>query len=76
MAEYEKQTMPKAAIQSIDRPSSNADEALGIFEEVKEGHIEEVIDDKKLLWKIDLRLMPLLYAWSITSIAQAMYVRG
>lgn len=60
MAEYEKQTMPKADIHSIDQPSSNADEALGIFEEVKEGHIEDFTDDKKLLWKIDLLLMPLL----------------
>lgn len=37
-----------------------ADVALGIFEEVREGAVTDGVDDRKLLSKIDLRLMPLM----------------
>jgi len=39
---------------------SDADVALGIFEDLKSGHITETADDSKVLWKVDMRLMPLL----------------
>lgn len=35
------------------------DIALGVFEEIHESAIDSV-DDRKLLWKIDMRLMPLM----------------
>lgn len=38
------------------------DVALGVFEEIREGAADNV-DDRKLLWKIDMRLMPLLYVY-------------
>lgn len=34
------------------------DVALGVFEDICEG--EDAVDDRKLLWKIDMRLMRLL----------------
>lgn len=40
---------------------SQVDVALGIFEQVKDGHVADVVDEKALLRKIDLRMMPLMY---------------
>lgn len=34
--------------------------ALDVYAEISEGHISEIVDDRALLRKIDLRLMPLL----------------
>ena len=41
-------------------PDEAGDVALGVFEEVRGGAGASVGDDKDLLWKIDIRLMPLL----------------
>jgi hypothetical protein len=41
--------------------ASDVDTAFGVFEDVKEGHIGQAVDSRALLWKIDLRLMPLRY---------------
>ncbi|GME29145.1 hypothetical protein GTA08_BOTSDO06040 [Neofusicoccum parvum] len=54
MADTEKAPVEKA----IDTKA--ADAALNLYEEVLEGHVSGTVDDRALLWKIDLRLIPLL----------------
>ena len=60
MAESKEQYVTNDSEKHID-PSRDVggDVALGVFEEIREGAIGDV-EDRKLLWKIDLRLMPLL----------------
>lgn len=49
----------------LDKPGvqesvRDVDTAFGVFEEVREGLAIDNVDDRSLLWKIDLRLMPLM----------------
>ncbi|KAL1631809.1 hypothetical protein SLS56_004330 [Neofusicoccum ribis] len=54
MADTEKAPVEKV----IDTKA--ADAALNLYEEVLEGRVSGTVDDRALLWKIDLRLIPLL----------------
>lgn len=52
-------TMPPSAGTVIDK--AEVDEALEIFNEVEhDGEVLIDIDDKKLRWKIDLHIMPIM----------------
>ncbi|CAO2654934.1 Nn.00g116670.m01.CDS01 [Neocucurbitaria sp. VM-36] len=60
MADSKEQYMTSDAEKHVDSSCDpGGDVALGVFEEIREGAIGSV-DDRKLLWKIDMRLMPLL----------------
>lgn len=60
MAESKEQYTTSDAEKHIDASHDlRGDVALGVFEEIREGAIGSV-EDSKLLWKIDMRLMPLL----------------
>jgi len=60
MAESKEQyTTADSEKHSHHAPVAGADVALGVFEDIREGAADSV-DDSKLLWKIDWRLMPLL----------------
>ena len=60
MADSKEQYMTSDAEKRVDPPRDlGGDVALGVFEEIREGAIASV-DDRKLLRKIDMRLMPLL----------------
>ncbi|KAJ4368343.1 hypothetical protein N0V83_006699 [Neocucurbitaria cava] len=60
MAESKEQYMTSDAEKHTDASHDlRGDIALGVFEEIREGALGSV-DDSKLLWKVDMRLMPLL----------------
>lgn len=42
----------------IDRSSEAGDVALGVLEDVRDS--DGAVNDRRLLWKIDMRLIPLL----------------
>lgn len=45
----------------LDFQNENVDEALAVFNEVeREGEVLIHVDDDKLRWKIDLRVLPLM----------------
>lgn len=46
--------------QSLELQKTSGDVALGVYHDVKNSVGEDNINARRLLWKIDLRLMPLL----------------
>lgn len=44
-----------------DLVKGDVDVALGVYEEVKNTHAADAVNQRALLWKIDLRLMPLMF---------------
>ncbi|KAI7095408.1 allantoate permease [Hortaea werneckii] len=50
---------PKATVDASVK-SNDVDAAYQVFGDVQEGYVGDLVNDRKLLWKIDLWLMPLI----------------
>ena len=50
---------PKATVDASVK-SNDVDAAYQVFGDVQEGYVGDLVNDRKLLWKIDLWLMPLM----------------
>lgn len=64
MAFTEKAARTVSEVASIRSPrhpdKKDVDAALAIFQDAEEGEVLNHVDEIKLRWKIDLRIMPLL----------------
>jgi len=50
----------------LDMAKGDVDVALGVYEDVQDTHAADAVDKRALLWKIDLRLMPLMSVFPIS----------